>query len=143
MCSPCCPRDSQESSPAPVWKHQFFVLAFFIAQLSHPYMTNGKIIALAIWTFVDKVMSVLSNTQSSLVIAIIPRSKCLLISWIQSQFTLILESKKGNLTLFSHFPYLFAKKWWDWLPWSSFFECWGFFFFNLQMNTHLFIPWAF
>ena len=57
-------------------------------------MTTGKIKALAIWTFVDKVMSVLFNTLSSLVLAIIPRSKCLLISWLQSPSAVILEPRK-------------------------------------------------
>ena len=56
-------------------------LAFFIVQLSHPYMTTGKTIALTRWTFVSKVMSLLFNMLSRLVIAFLPRSKCLLISW--------------------------------------------------------------
>ena len=68
--------------------------AFFMVQLSHPYMTTGKIIALAIWTFVSKVMSLLFNTLSRLVIAFLPRSKHLLISWLQSPSTVILEPKK-------------------------------------------------
>ena len=58
--------------------------AFFIVQLSHPYMTTGKTIALTRWTFVGKVMSLLFNTSSRLVITFLPRSKCLLISWLQS-----------------------------------------------------------
>ena len=58
--------------------------AFFIVQLSHPYMTNGKTIALTRWTFVDKVISLLFNVMSMLVITFCPRSKCLLISWLQS-----------------------------------------------------------
>ena len=57
--------------------------AFFQVQLSHPYMTTGKTIPLTIWTFVDKVMSLLFNMLSKLVIAFLPRSKCLLISWLQ------------------------------------------------------------
>ena len=57
-------------------------LAFFIVQLSHPYMTIGKIIALTRWTFVDKVMPLLFNMLSSLVITFLPRSKRLLISWL-------------------------------------------------------------
>ena len=68
--------------------------AFFIAQLSHPYMTTGKTIALTRWTFVDKVMSLLFNVLSRLVIAFLPRSKCLLISWLQSPSAVILEPKK-------------------------------------------------
>ena len=58
--------------------------AFFIVQLSHPYMTTGKTIALTRWTFVDKVMSLLFKMLSRLVITYLPRSKCLLISWLQS-----------------------------------------------------------
>ena len=58
--------------------------AFFTVQLSHPYMTTGKIIALTRWTFVDKVVSLLFNIQSRLVITFLPRSKHLLISWLQS-----------------------------------------------------------
>ena len=57
---------------------------FFIVQLSHPYITTGKTIALTIWTFVGKVMSLLFNMLSRLVIVFLPRSKCLLISWLQS-----------------------------------------------------------
>ena len=66
-------------------------LAFFIVQLSHPYMTTGKTIALTRWTFVGKVMSLLFNMLSRLVIIFLPRSKCLLISWLQSPFAMILE----------------------------------------------------
>ena len=58
--------------------------AFFIAQISHPYMTTGKTKALTRWTFVGKVMSLLFNMLSRFVIAFLPRSKCLLISWLQS-----------------------------------------------------------
>ena len=65
--------------------------AFFLIHLSHPYMTTGKTIALTIWTFVSKVMSLLFKTLSRFSIAILPRSKCLLISWLQSPSTLILE----------------------------------------------------
>ena len=68
--------------------------AFFIVQLSHPYMTTGKTTALPRWTFVSKVMSLLFNMLSSLVIAFLPRSKRLLISWLQSPFAVILESQK-------------------------------------------------
>ena len=68
--------------------------AFFIVQLLHPYMTTGKTIALTRWTFVGKVMSLLCNMLSRFVIAFLPRSKCLLISWLQSQSAVILEPKK-------------------------------------------------
>ena len=68
--------------------------AFFIVQLSHPYVTTGKTIALTRWTFVDKVMSLLFNMLSRLVITLLPRSKCLLISWLQSPSAVFLEPKK-------------------------------------------------
>ena len=68
--------------------------AFFIVQLSHPYMTTGKTIALTKWTFVDKMMSLLFNTLSRLVMNFLPRSKRLLISWLQSPSAVILEPKK-------------------------------------------------
>ena len=65
-----------------------------MVQLSHPYMTTGKTIALTIWTFVRKVMSLLFNMLSRLVIAFLPRSKRLLISWLQLPSAVILEPKK-------------------------------------------------
>ena len=68
--------------------------AFFIVQLSHPYMTTGKIMALTRQTFVGKVMSLLLNMLSRLVITFLPRSKRLLISWLQSPSAVILEPKK-------------------------------------------------
>ena len=68
--------------------------ALFIVQLSHPYMTSGKAITLTRWTFVGQVMSLLFNMLSRLVIAFLPRSKHLLISWLQSPSTVILESQK-------------------------------------------------
>ena len=68
--------------------------AFFIVQLSHPYMTTGKTIALTRWTFVGEVMSLLFNMLSRLVITFLPRSKRLLISWLQSPSAVILEPKK-------------------------------------------------
>ena len=68
--------------------------AFFIVQLSHPYMTTGKIIALTRWTFVGKVMSLLFNMLSRLVITFLPSSKLLLISWLQSPSAVIVEPKR-------------------------------------------------
>ena len=68
--------------------------AFFIVQLSHPYMTPGKTITLTRWTFVGKVMSLLFNMLSRLVITFLPRSKCLLLSWLQSPSAVILEPRK-------------------------------------------------
>ena len=67
--------------------------AFFMVQLSHPYMTTRKTIALIIWTFVDKVMSLLFNMLSRFLIVFLPRCKCLLISWLQSPSAVILEPK--------------------------------------------------
>ena len=80
------------SSKASVLWHS----AFFIVQLSHPYMNTGKTIALTRWTFVGKVMSLLFNMLYRLVITFLPRNKCLLISWLQSPSAVILESQKIN-----------------------------------------------
>ena len=71
-----------------------WLLAFFMVQLSHPYLTYGKTIALAIQTFVSKVMSLIFNTLSRFVIAFLPRNKRLLISWLQSLSTVILKPNK-------------------------------------------------
>ena len=79
-----------DSSKASILQHS----AFFIVQLSHPYMTTGKTIALTRQTFVGKVMSLLFNMLSRLVITILPRSKRLLVSWLQSLSAVILEPKK-------------------------------------------------
>ena len=78
------------SSKAPIFQHS----AFFTVQLSHPYMTTGKTIALTRRTFIGKVMSQLFNMLSRLVITFLPRSKCLLISWLQSPSAVILELQK-------------------------------------------------
>ena len=78
-----------------VQKHQFFsTQLFFIVELSHPYTTTGKTIALTRWTFVSKVMPVLFNMLSRLVRVLLPKSKHLLISWLQSPSAVILEPKK-------------------------------------------------
>ena len=90
--------------------------AFFMVQLSHPYIVTGKAIHLGIGTFVGKVMSLLFNMLPTFVIAFLPRSKHLLISWLQSLSTVILEPKKISLSLFPLFPYLFAMKRWNWMP---------------------------
>ena len=84
--------------------------AFFLAPLSHPYMTSGKTIALTRWTFVSKVIFLLFNTLSMFVIAFLPRSKHLLISWLRSPSAVTLEAKKIKF-LFPLFPHLFATKW--------------------------------
>ena len=78
------------SSKASILRHS----AFFIVQVSHPYMTTGKTIALTRWTFVGKVMYLLFNILYKLVITFLPRSRHLLISWLQSPSAVILEPKK-------------------------------------------------
>ena len=78
--------------------------AFFAVQLSHPYMTTGKTIALTRWTFVGKVMFLLFNTLSRLVITFLPRSKRLLISWLRSPSAVILEPQKIKYDTISSFP---------------------------------------
>ena len=78
------------SSKAPILK----CLAFFIVQLSSPHMTTGKAIALTRWTFVGKIIYLLFNMLSRLVIAFLPRSKCILISWLQSPSAVILDPSK-------------------------------------------------
>ena len=81
-----------------------------MAQLSHPYMTTGKTIALTPWTLIGKVMSLLFNMLSRFVIAFLPRSKRLLISWLQSPFVVILESKKiKSVTVSIVFPSICMK----------------------------------
>ena len=89
-------------------------------------MTPEKNTALTRWTFVGKVMSLLFNMLFTLVIAFLPRSKCLLISWLQSPSEVIVEPKKivCYYYRFPLFPHLFAMKWWDQMPWFLFFECW-------------------
>ena len=81
------------SSKASILQHS----AFFTVQRLHPYMTTGKTIALTRWTFVGKVMSLLLNMLSRLVITFLPRSKCLLISWLKSPSAVILEHKKNKV----------------------------------------------
>ena len=88
------------SSKAPI----LWCSAFFIVQLSHQYMTTGKTIAWTRWTFVGKVMSVLFNMLSRLIITFLPRSKRLLISWLQSPSAVILEPRKIKSTTIHCFP---------------------------------------
>ena len=106
------------SSKASILQHS----AFFIVQLSHSYMTTGETIALFRWTFVDKVMSLLFNMLSRLVITFLPRSKRLLISWLQSPSTVILEPQKIRSATVS--PSI-CHEVLDQMPWSSFSECWA------------------
>ena len=96
----------QHSSKASI----FWCSDFFTVQLSHPYMTTGKTIALTRWTFVDKVMSLLFNMLSRLVITFLLRSKRVLISWLQSPSAVILEPPKIKPDTVSKFFHLFPMK---------------------------------
>ena len=109
------------SSKASILQHS----AFFIVQLSHPYLTTGKTIALTRWTFVGKVISLLFNMLSRLVIGFLPRSKCLLISWLQSPLVVILELKKIKSHCFHCFP--------TYLPWSDGTGCHDLSFLNVEL----------
>ena len=112
--SPCSPRDSQESSPTLQFKSiSFSVLTSLTVQLSHPYMTTGKTITLTRWTFVGKVMSLVFNMLSVLVIAFLRRNNHILISWLQSSSDFGAPKDKS----LSLFPHLLAMKWWDRIPW--------------------------
>ena len=100
--------------------------AFLTVQLSHPYMTTGKNIALNRWTFVGKVISLLFNMLSRLVITFLLRSKCLLISWLQSPSSVILEPKKiKSDTCFHCLPIYF--------PWSDGPRCHDLSFLNVEL----------
>ena len=99
--------------------------AFFLVQLSHPYMTTGKTIALTTQTFVGKVMSLLFNMLSRFVITFLPRSKCLLISWLQSPSAVILEPRKIVFHCFHCFPI--------YLPWSDGTRCHDLSFLNVEL----------
>ena len=103
--------------------------AFFIIQLSHPYMTTGKTIALTRWTFVGQVMPLLYSMLSRLVIAFLPRSKCLLISWLHSPSTVILESKKIFVFLGCHCCHFFLI----YFPWSDGTRCHDLNFLNVEL----------
>ena len=93
--------------------------AFFMVQLSHPYMTIGKTIAYTIWICVGKVMSLLFNMLSRFAIAFLPRSKYLLISRLQSLTVCSdLEAQENKICHCFHSFLLFASKWWDYMPWS-------------------------
>ena len=96
--------------------------AFFIAQLSHPYMTTGKTIALTRWTFVDKILSLFFNMLSSLVKTFLPRSKRLWISWLQSPSVVILEPPK---IVWHCFPIYF--------PWNEGTRCHDLCFLNVEL----------
>ena len=102
--------------------------AFFTVQLSHPYMTTGKSIALTRWTFVGKVMSLLFNKLSRLVITFLPRGKRLLISWLQSPSTVILEPKKIVWHCFHCLPTYF--------PWGDGARCYDLSFLNVKLYAN-------
>ena len=91
--------------------------AFFIVYLSHPYMTTGKAIALTRQTFVSQVMSLLFNMLSRLVIAFLPKSKRLLISWLQSPSAVIFGAQENKVShCFPLVPHLFTLQYWDQMP---------------------------
>ena len=94
------------SSKPSIFQHS----AFFTVQLSHPYLTTGKTIALTRWAFVGKVTFLLFNMLSRLLIAFLPRSKCFLISWLQSPPAVILEPKNIKSVTVPLFPHLCAMK---------------------------------
>ena len=104
--------------------------AFFIVQLSYPYTTNGKTIALTRWIFVGKVMSLLFNMLSRLIIVFLPRSKHLLISWLQSASAVILEQKNKVSHCFHCFPIYW--------PWSDGTGCHDFHFLNVGFYVSFF-----
>ena len=107
---------SRVFSNTTVQKHQFIGTQLTV-QLSHPYITTGKITAFTRRTFVGKVMYLLFNMLSRLVITFLPRSKRRLISWLQSPFAVILEPRKiKSATLSTVSPSI--CQWWDWMPWS-------------------------
>ena len=103
--------------------------AFFMVQLSYPYMTIGKTTALTRWTIVGKVMPLLFNTLSRLVIAFLPRSKRLLISWLQSPSAVILEPKKRKEKKIWHYSHCFPMH----LPWSDEIGCHDLSFLNVEL----------
>ena len=124
--SPWSPRVSQESSPNHSSKVSILQCsAFFIVQLSHPYMTTGKTIALTRWTFVGKVMSLLFNILSRLVKTSLPRSKHLLISWLHSASAVIWDPPPNKVCHCFHcFPI--------YLPWSDGTGCHDLGFLNVE-----------
>ena len=115
----CSPRNSQESFPTPQFKS---INSLALSFLDSPTLTSKhdywKTIALTRWTFVGKVMPLLFNMLSRLVIAFLPKSKCLLISWLQSPSAVIMEPKKMKSVTVSIASSSFAIKWCDQMPWS-------------------------
>ena len=108
---------SRVFSSITVWKHQFLKCsAFFMVQLSHPYVTTGKGIALTIWNFVGKVMSLLLNMLSRVVIAFLPRSKHLLVSWLQLPYAVFGAHVNKVCHCFHYFSICHVVI--DQMPWS-------------------------
>ena len=125
--SPCSPRDSQESVPTPQFKSiNPLVLSFLYSPALNPCMTTGRTIALTRWTFVGKVMSLLFNMLSWLVITFLPRSKCLLISWLQSPSAVILEPPKIKSDTVSTVSS-------SYFPWSDGTRCHDLCFLNVEL----------
>ena len=124
--TPCSPRDSQESSPTPQFKSiNSSALSFLHGPNLTSIMTTGKTIALTRWTLVGKVMSLLLNMLSRLVITFLPRSKHLSISWLQSPSAVILEPPKNKVWHCFHcFPIYF--------PWSDGTGCYDLCFLNVE-----------
>ena len=108
---------------------------FFIVQLSHPYLTIGKITALSRQTFVDKVRSLLFNMLSRFVITFLPRSKYLLISWLQSPSAVILEPKNKACHCFHCFT--------TYLPWSDGTRCHDLSFLNVEFQANFSVSFTF
>ena len=104
--------------------------AFFIVQLSHPCMTTGKTIALTRWTSVGKVMSLLFNMLSRLVITYLPRNKCLLISWLQSPSAVILDSSYSQV----EFPCMDKPHFVNSFIFDGYLDCFVFHFVNKAVN---------
>ena len=133
--SPCSPRDSQGSSPTPQFKS---INSLAVSLLCGPTVISihdywKKTIALTKWIFVSKVMSLLFNILSRLVIAFFPRNKHLLIAWMQSLSAVILEPKKKSLSLFPFFPHL---------PWNDGTRCSDLSLLNVNFKTVFHSPLA-
>jgi len=91
---------------------------FFMVQLSRPYITNGKITALTMRTFVGKLMSLPFNMLSRFVIAFLPKASMFQFHGCSHHLQWFWSPRKWSLSLFPLFPHLLAMKWWDWMPWS-------------------------
>ena len=110
LCHPCARAMPRAGSVSCIQAYGSFPLPFFTVQLSNPYITTGKIIALTTRTFVGKVTSLLLNMLSRLVITFLPRNKRLLISWLPSPSAVILEPPKIKSDTVSTVPHLFPMK---------------------------------